>query len=306
MTSEHRRHSSSIMRGLQHFEAVARNGSVRGAAEELCVSQSAVSHQIRELSRVLGEELIVRSGRGVALTPVGQKLAERLSSAFSSLQSSIEEILGTGEREVLRLAVCSSFGPGWLVPRLESFMSAHPEVDLQLHLYAQDPHLSQAVADAIISSLPVAPGFSAIHILDEMLVAVRAPGSRENQGRLITTELEPGKLGQDWIDYCAEAGFRLADIQSGPWLQCTHYLLAMEMARAGLGIALVPDFLAEREIASGTLAAFGPVRMPFRRSYHLCFKHARRNESGIRALAQWLKGEIQQIPVATQVPAQAG
>ena len=284
-----RRRNSSIMRGLHYFEAVARNGSVRAAAEELGVSQSAISHQIRELTRVLGEQLLIRSGRGIVISPVGQKLAERLSSTFMSLQSSLDDIVGDGSRQVIRLAVCSSFGPGWLVPRLESFIASNPTVDLQLHLYAQDPHLSQSVADAIISSLPIAPGYSAVHILDEMLIAVMAPGAPKDGGRLITTELESHKLGQDWIDFCDKAGLRREDIQRGPWLQCTHYLLALEMARAGLGIALVPDFLAEREIKAGTVAVFGPDRMPFRRSYHLCFKHARSNEPGIRALAQWLK-----------------
>ena len=102
-----------------------------------------------------------------------------------------------GRIQLLRLAVCSSFGPGWLVPRLPSFIAANPGIDLQL--YAQDPQLSHQVADAIFSALPVTPGFSAIHVLDE-LVAVHAPGSHNGQHRMITTELEPQKLGQDWLD----------------------------------------------------------------------------------------------------------
>jgi LysR family transcriptional regulator, glycine cleavage system transcriptional activator len=286
-----RRRNASIMRGLQYFEAVARNKSVRAAAEELGVSQSAVSHQLRELTKVLGEQLLVRSGRGVAVTPVGQQLAERLFSTFASLQTSLEDIVGGG-RQLLRLAVCSSFGPSWLVPRLGNFLAANPGIDLQLHLYAQDPHLSQQVADAIISALPLAPGYSAIPILDEMLVAVHAPGGGKGRQRLITTDIDLRVLGKDWLDFFAHTGMRREDVQEGQWLQCTHYLLALEMARAGLGIALVPDFLAERDIQERSLAFFESTRVPSRRAYQLCFKHSRRHEAGIKALASWVKVEL--------------
>ncbi len=168
LSTDTRRQSTSIIRGLQYFEAVARHQSVKAAAEELGVSQSAVSHQLRELSSVLGEQLLIRSGRGIAVSPMGQLLAERLSLTFASLQASLDEIVGGESRQILRLAVCSSFGPGWLVPRLPGFIEANPAIDLQLQLYAQDPQLSHQVADAIFSALPVTPGFSAIHVLDEM------------------------------------------------------------------------------------------------------------------------------------------
>lgn len=72
---------------------------------------------------------------------------------------------------MLRLAVCSSFGPGWLIPRLASFYATHPGVDLQLRLYAQDPEQTADVADAFITAREVKPGFAAVHVLDEMLVA---------------------------------------------------------------------------------------------------------------------------------------
>jgi LysR family transcriptional regulator, glycine cleavage system transcriptional activator len=291
-TTETRRQSASIIRGLQYFEAVARHQSVRVAAEELGVSQSAVSHQIRELARVLGEQLLIRSGRGIAVSPVGQLLAERLSTTFSSLQASLDEIVGGESRQILRLAVCSSFGPGWVVPRLPGFIEANPGIDLQLQLYAQDPQLSHQVADAIFSALPVTPGFSAIHVLDEMLVAVHAPGAHNGRHRMITTDLEPQKLGQDWLNYCAQTGIGREIMQEGAWLRSTHYMLALEMARAGMGAALVPDFLARRHIEDGTLAYLDRTRIPSGRVYRLCFKQSRGRETGIRALVKWLRAEL--------------
>jgi LysR family glycine cleavage system transcriptional activator len=285
------RRNASIIRSLQYFEAVARHQSVRLAAEELGVSQSAVSHQLRELTKVLGEQLLLRSGRGIAISPTGKKLAEKLAATFSSLEASLADVVGGG-RQILRLAVCSSFGPGWLIPRLNSFIEAYSHIDLQLHLYAQDPRLTDQVADAIVTALPVEPGYTTVHLIDETLVAVHAPGRMASKHRLITTDIESGKLGQDWVNYCNHAGLRLDVIRMGAWMQCTHYLLAQEMARAGLGVALVPDFLARRDIENGALAYFDRTRMPSRRVYNLCYKHSRAHEAGIRNLCQWLKGEL--------------
>lgn len=292
--------NSRLMRGLHYFEAVARHGSVKAAAEELGISQSAISHQIRDLTEVLGEQLLMRAGRGIELTPTGHRLAEKLGTVFSGLQSSLDDVIG-GSRTTLRIAVCSCFGPGWLIPRLAGFYAVHPEIDVQLRLYAQDPELTDQVADAFITALPVEPGFAAVHIIDEQLVAVKvqAPGDTASRGpaHLITTDLDEGKVGQDWLDYCSATGLRLADIQASSWIQCTHYLLALEMAKAGLGIALVPDFLAEREINAGSVSYFDRTPVSSNRSYHLCYKKSRAQQKELKALAQWMKSE--RIPKPT-------
>jgi DNA-binding transcriptional LysR family regulator len=296
MIPDHRqRRNASLIRGLQCFEAVARRGSVTAAAEELGVSQSAISHQLRDLTRALGEQLLVRSGRGLAVTSAGQRLSERLSATFANLEASLEDIVG-GSGQVFRVAVCSSFGPGWLIPRLESFIGANPGIALQLNLHVRDPHFSHEVADVIFSALPVAPGFAAVHIFDEMLVAVHAPGSPSNRLRLITTELDEQRIGQDWTDYCRRAGLACEDLQEGAWLRCTHFLFALEMARAGLGAALVPEFLARRHIEDGSLVYLNRLPMPSGRVYRLCYKQSRAKEIAITAFSRWLRAELSPIP----------
>lgn len=295
MRSPLRRYGANLIRQLHYFEAVARHQSVRLAAEELGVSQSAVSHQLRSLADSLGEDLLVRSGRGVALTPAGERLAIRLATAFAGLQSSVDEIVGSG-RQVLRLATCSSFGPGWLIERLQGFMQSHPEIELQLRLYATDPELTDQVADAFVTANPPRPGYKSIFIMDETLIAVRAPqGSIAKIGsqgfRLITTDVEEGHLGEDWRDYCRAAGVKLDDLRDGPWLQTTHYLFALEMAKHGLGLALVPDFLAKEAIEAKSLVPFGATRVPSGRAYHLCYKYSRDNETHIVAIAKWMKSQ---------------
>jgi LysR family glycine cleavage system transcriptional activator len=251
----------------------------------------------------------MRAGRGIDLTPTGHLLAERLGTVFSGLQSSLDDVIG-GNKKTLRLAVCSSFGPGWLIPRLASFHTANPDIDIQLRLYAQDPELTDQVADAFVTALPVSPGYTAIHIVDERLVAVKAREPHANceheRSRLITTDTDDGKVGQDWLDYCTATRLRLADIQMGRWLQCTHYTLALEMAKMGLGVALVPDFLAAREIEIGSVVYLNPAPLSSHRRYHLCFKKSRAQQDEIKALVSWMKAAAMPQPAIRLVHRNGG
>jgi LysR family glycine cleavage system transcriptional activator len=195
-------------------------------------------------------------------------------------------------RQIIRLAVCSSFGPAWLAPRLPDFARSHAEIDLELRLYAQDPEQTESVADAIVTALPVKSGFKSIVLFDEELIAVAKPTGKfafDGQQRLITTNIAPNTLGNDWAEFCAITGIRLEDTITGDWIRCTHYLLALEMAKAGLGIALVPDFLAAESLANGTLVCVDRTRIPSGRTYHLCIKLNRSNEPGLRGLSRWIK-----------------
>jgi LysR family glycine cleavage system transcriptional activator len=283
-----------ILRSLQYFEAVARHGSVKAAADEVGVSASAISHQLRELTKMLGEELVEKSGRGIVLTLAGRALACRLAATFEDLEAIISDVVGD-KPKFLRLAVCSSFGPAWLAPRLPRFSKACPDVELELRLYSHDPEQTHAIADAIVTANPVKAGYDSIPLFDEMLVAVQKPASRAalitDKHRLITTDILPEELGQDWTRYFASTGTPREKLARGDWIRCTHYLLALELAKSGQGAALVPDFLAEEALAQGSLAYLDRRRVPSGRSYHLCFKAARSMDAEIRLLANWMKAE---------------
>ncbi|TNC65372.1 LysR family transcriptional regulator [Rubellimicrobium roseum] len=283
-----------LFRGLHYFEAVARLGSVSLAAEETGVSASAVSHQLRDLSAALGEELLVKQGRGIVLTEAGLRLFEGLGATFSGLDTMVAEVVG-GRPRVLRLAVCSSFGPAWLAPRLPGFAEANPRLELELRLYSHDPEQTHSVADAIVTAQPIKPGFHSIELFEEMLVAVQSPRRFAATGlalpQLITTDLAEGEVGQDWHDYCRRTGLPFAEISKGGFVRCTHYILALELARAGMGVALVPDFLAAEGIGNGSLAYFDRSRQPSGRTYRLAFKVARRSDEAIRTFARWAQAE---------------
>lgn len=218
-----------------------------------------------------------------------------LQAAFADIRRFVSKTTGAG-RETLRVAVCSSFAPGWLIPRLPTFIEQHPQLDLQLRMYARQPELTDQVADAFVTTLPEEPGFWSLKLLTERLVPVFAsvhapfvPGSVP----LITTDLAPERpLGEDWRRYATLAGLELDEPRTKQWLQASHYILALEMVREGLGIALVPDFLAARELDRGTLTQLGDIGVHTHEDYNLCVKTSRQREPALQALAQWFKSQV--------------
>lgn len=283
--------SKHSLRALQAFEAVARLGSLSKAADELGVTQSAVSHQIRRLAEAVGEQLLTKSGRGVSLSEKGVLLAQKLRSAFLQIDSSVAEVIGSN-RKIVRLAVCSSFAPGWLVPRLANFYASDLGIDLQLRMYAKDPDLTDTVADAFISTLPNETGFWSLFLVAEHLVPVTAPQVGSGKPTLITTDLEPGSIGQDWKDYRDMSGHDVPLPEKHGWLFASHYAIARDMARAGLGAALIPGFLAAADLETGALVLLHDTPMPTNQDYYLCIKEARRHEAGLEAVARWFKSQL--------------
>lgn len=285
------------IRNLQTFESVSRHGSVSKAAEELGVSQSAISHQIRNLTEEIGERLIIKSGRGISLTSAGEKLAATLQAAFSEIQSSVRNTVGGG-RKTVRLAVCTCFAPGWLVGRLKSFFAVNPSFDLQIRLHAKDPETTDSVADAFITMLPQEAGFSSMLLMKEKLIALYAPSALNGSARpeqlpLITTDLPPGRFGRKWHMFAERAGWPPALLDDATWLQCTHSVVALEMALHGLGIALIPDFLGEKYVADGSLVQLGSTEVPTGDDYYFCTKISREDEPALKLLTDWFRTQVQ-------------
>lgn len=278
------------LRSLQALEAVYRHRSVAHAATELNVTASAISHQLRNLSANVGERLVQKSGRGVELTEAGQRLAESLHVAFQQIKLSMEESVGR-TKKVLRLAVCSSFGPGWLIKRLAD-LQANRSIDVQLRMYAQHPQLTDSVADAFVTAYPLEYGYVSTPLFDEVLVAVHAPDFSVMDHPLITTSIDAHDFANDWRQFGSAAAIDFPQLSSSKVMQCTHYLLAMEMACHGLGAALVGDFLAEEHLRAGRIERMHSVSLQSGRRYHLCYKSARKSDPALLELHRWFKHQI--------------
>jgi len=121
------------LNALRTFEAAARNGSFKHAAAELCVSHSAVSHQIKQLESRLGVELFVRKARSVELSKRGQEYYPVLRAAFDQIAEGTERIFTPDQPGIITVQSYSTFAIRWLIPRLPSFRERHPEVFVRLH-----------------------------------------------------------------------------------------------------------------------------------------------------------------------------
>lgn len=296
------------LKALPVFEAVARLNSFSLAAEELAVSQSAVSHQIKQLETYLGEQLFWRSGRTLSLTDEGRQYLDAVSSALLQIERASEQLLGREESR-LRLSVFSSFAVRWLVPRLPDLQRLHPQLDLALEMSSENPVLSDRVADCFITIHRNSPAYSYELLYVERLFPVcsqdywqkirrelgregadgdEAPLTPDEVARfpLLSTHSIFEKPAGDWevwykaVDQSIPAGARVQHF--------SHMLLALEAARFHQGIALTNDYMLSTRKDSEDF-----VRLPCHPvmtgdEFYFAWKTSRRKERGIQLLRRWL------------------
>lgn len=123
------------LNALRAFEAAARHQNLTRAAAELCVTQAALSHQIKQLEARLGVVLFQRLPRGVALTDEGLRLHPVLTEAFDRIAGTLQRFAGGRYRETLSVGVVGTFAAGWLLPRLDAFHAAHPDIELRVYTH---------------------------------------------------------------------------------------------------------------------------------------------------------------------------
>lgn len=301
------------LKSLPVFEAAARLNSFSLAADELAVSQSAVSHQMKQLETYLGEKLFWRSGRTLTLTDEGRQYLEGISSALLQIERASEQLLGHEESR-LRLSVFSSFAVRWLAPRLPELQRMHPQVELSLEMSSENPVLSDRVADCFITIKPDSPAFSYELLYKERLFPVCSQDFWQRIRRelalddvlgdvdsvtltpqqvamfpLLSTHSIYDKQGGDWEAWYQEAGLTLP--ASSRLLHSSHMLLSLEAARFHQGIALTNDYMLSTRKDSEDF-----VRLPCHPvmtgdEFFFAWKTSRRSERGLQLLRRWLVDE---------------
>ena len=245
---------------LRAFEAAARHLSFTRAAEELCVTQAAVSHQVKVLEEYLGSALFRRTTRGLVLTDEGAALAPTVEDAFLRIERALGAISGGAPREVLTVGVVGTFAIGFLVERLADFRAQHPFVDLRLMTNNNKVDLWTESLDFAIRFGPGA--WHGVHA--ERLMA--APISPLCPPAVAAQLRQPADLGkftllrsyrtQDWPAWLEKAGAR--DISArGPVFDASS--LMVQAALLGEGVALAPPSMFRRELNLGMLVR--PFRM---------------------------------------------
>ncbi len=287
------------LNALRAFEAAARLKSVSRAADELSVTQGAVSHQVKALEAWAGIDLMRRDGRGIALTEPGERYATALAPALDQIDLATRRLLASDPRKGwLTVSTMPSFAAKWLVPRLSAFRARHPEIDVWLSTWwnlAEDRDLS-AFTDsdvdlAILYGDGNWEGVSATLFMEEELFPVCAP-SYLAQHRLRTpadlagATLLHDEMRQDWRLWLAAAGVPGLDPERGPGFDDSALLI--QAAMAGMGVALGRSALVKADMEAGLLVAPFALRLQADLAYYLVGRPGTENLPKIRAFRDWL------------------
>lgn len=243
------------LNALRAFEASARHRSFTRAAQELFVTQAAISHQVKGLEERLGVKLFHRGPRGLILSDEGVALLPALSESFDRIGRLLERFQDGRLREVLTVSAVGTFAVGWLLPRLKGFREAHPYVDLRLLTNNNRADLAVEGLDAAILFGDGAwPGAEAERLFAAPLAPLAAPeiaALLDHPADLARQTLLRSYRVQDWPAWFAAADMAEAIPARGPVFDAS--LTMVQAALAGEGVALAPPSMFARDLADGRL-----------------------------------------------------
>ena len=289
------------LKALRAFEAAGRHQSFNQAGDELHVTPSAVSHQIRSLEDHLGVKLFNRQTRQVTLTAEGRDLLAAVQNAFAQISAASRRIQRNYDDGILTLQVTPNFATEWLVPRLLGFQAEHPEIEVRLVTTANNDG-AQVDADnvdlAILYGNGLWPNLIAERLMNEHLVPVCSP-SLMNTG---TGLQEPAdlrhatlihvliRIGQ-WRNWLVAAGLTGVDPNVGPKFQNTP--LALEAAAAGMGVAIANRAFVEGYLKGGRLVIPFEVELASESAYYLVHAKDALRRPNVAAFRDWIKDVIE-------------
>ena len=277
---------------LQAFVASAESGSATQAATTLGLTQSAVSRSINTLEARLGVKLFHRVRRRLVLSDAGRALLRDAARLLADLdQTALTVMSFGGHRDVLRLAALPTFGAVWLMPRLARFAEVAPEVTFDMATTLAPIDFDQGPFDfAVIRGLP---GAGDVVLAEERLVVVAAPQLLPEKGKpLADKELARLPLLQQatrpnlWRDWFLDAGLDPITIARGARFE--QFGMVLAAARAGMGVALVPEVLVTDEIARGELRLASTRSMLTDTPYILTYPPRSEDVAAFRTFRDWL------------------
>ena len=281
---------------LTAFEAVARLGSVTGAAAELDLTQGAVSRQIQKLEARVGQRLFHRDRKRMALTPPGRAYAGEIRQAVSLIANATLSLQSNPQGGLLNLAMLPAFGTYWLAPRLPDFMAAHPGVTVNLTTRTAPFDMGgEGIHAAIHFGRRDWPGAGFLKLIEEESVAVAAPallaGRAADTPEDIATlpRLQLASRKGAWRRWFMSIGHVEPDQVMARFDQ---FAAMIEAAKQGLGAALVPRFLIGEDLAAGRLVALPGAGPHIFGAYYLVWPEAQADYPPLAALRSWLAAQI--------------
>jgi len=279
-------------KALLVFEAVTRNRSFTKAAEELNVTQSAISHQIKNLEDYFGVKLLDRSGPTIALTEEGEILYKDLAQAMSLLKRGVSSLKARTDLTPVGISARPHFAMKWLAPRLADFMILHPEINVRINATNDVVDFRKDKVDMAIRYFDgQAKDLNCQLLCEDEVMVVCSPhyqakaqleqSEQLNQATLIEISLYP-----DWNFWLSKAG---ASVHCrGPKLYFDQSLLAIEAAKRGQGVTLSNKVLSAEELSNGTLIEPLPIRIPSGKGYYLVSPQNRRLSPNAKLFSDWL------------------
>jgi len=286
------------LRTLLAFETTARHLSVGRAAEELCISPSAVSHQLRAIEDFLGVRLFHRTTRTMQLTDAGYNYLQLVSGGLERLATATHDIVDAGFTDVLTIQCPPSFAPAWLVPRLSRFVALHPDIDLRIRA-KPDPvdFLRSAVDLEIRYRLGETAGLVVEPLLKEAVVPLARPmlarrlRSKSAQEALNSTPLiHSERSPQNWTAWLRSQNISGVNVARG--LRFDRAYLSIQAAVDGLGVALESTVFAARAIESKQLVRLFPsLPEPSTMAHYLVYSEVNAHLPKIRKFRDWMARE---------------
>ncbi|WP_292523429.1 LysR substrate-binding domain-containing protein [Mesorhizobium sp.] len=278
---------------LRSFECAARHESFTQAAEELHLTQSAVSRQVKVLEETIGVTMFRRVGRRVTLTEAGKRFAADLAVDLKNLKQSVARAAAAGERNAtLRIGILPTFASRWLIPRLGTFLKDHPSVEIRLETRTVPFDLTRERLDlAIHFGQANWPDARMNKLFDEELLAVASPKFRDTY-----SATEPARLAEApllhlitresaWIDWFALKGATDNRLLSGRYFD--QFSMIISAALCSIGAAILPKYLIEMELKSGVLIPLSDTPLKTHSSYFVVSAAGDVNPQ-VNAFTRWL------------------
>ncbi|MBR9924432.1 MAG: LysR family transcriptional regulator [Gammaproteobacteria bacterium] len=287
----HRRLPS--LSSLRAFEAAARHESAKQAAQELSVTATAISHQVRGLEEALGVPLFLRKPRQLELTAQGRELQQVLETAFDSISSAVERLSAVPVRQTITLSTTPAIAVRWLLPWVCMLRDAHPDIDLRIHATHEPVALDGVTADlAVRYGDGRWPGLVAEKLLDNTFIPACSPylglhDIAQLPGHSLIHFRSPGAVSSplDWSVWQKLAKVPGLDVSAGlVFSDETHVISAAVGAQ---GVALMSRQLIQDELEEGRLVQpFGPEFEG--KPFFLVYPESRRHDPTVLAIRDWV------------------
>lgn len=290
------------LNALRAFEAVSRSLSFTKAAEELFVTQGAVSRQIANLEAWLGLKLFARGRHSIEFTAQGQTYFVAMRDIFDGIDRSTRQLMPRQEDRLLRIKLPPTFAIRWLMPRLARFHARYPDTEVQITTSHQRVNYRTEDIDISIHSEPVPPEQSGFKLLfEETLIPVCSPGLLKGKKPLNKPDdlrfhdrLCSMNRPHDWSTWLREAKVDFIDGREG--LKFENAALAYQAAANGLGVMMGLMAFVQEDLASGLLAAPFDFSVATKGGYYISFSDTKEKSQKIIEFENWLLQEVMPSP----------